>query len=76
MKFQLNLSYLGYNTVLRTLEIRHYGPVCDVSETGLYKLKETSFSRQADFGHFEVINFYRGQIEHMFIRCEHIMRLQ
>ena len=22
--------------MLRTLEIRHYGPVCDVSETGLY----------------------------------------
>ena len=34
MKFQVNLPYLGYNTVLRTLEIRHYGPVCDVSETG------------------------------------------
>ena len=24
--------------MLRTLEIRHYGPVCDVSETGLYQL--------------------------------------
>ena len=23
--------------MLRTLEIRHYGPVCDVSETGLYQ---------------------------------------
>ena len=22
--------------VFRTLEIRHYGPACDVSETGLY----------------------------------------
>ena len=36
MKFQMNLPYLGYNTVLRTLGIRHYGPVCNVSETGLY----------------------------------------
>ena len=34
-KFQLNLPYLGYNTVLRTLEIRHYGPVHEVSKTGL-----------------------------------------
>ena len=34
-KIQLNLPYLVYNTVLRTLEIRHYGPMCDVSETGL-----------------------------------------
>ena len=34
-KFQLNLPYLGYNTVFRTLEIRHYGPVCDIWETGL-----------------------------------------
>ena len=32
----MNLPYLGYNTVLQTLEIRHYGPVCDVLETGLY----------------------------------------
>ena len=34
-KFQFNLIYLGHNPVLRTLEIRHYGPVCDVSKTGL-----------------------------------------
>ena len=32
-KLQLNLPYLGYNMVLRALEIRHYGPVCDVSKT-------------------------------------------
>ena len=37
MKFKLSLSYLGYNTVLQTLEIRHYEPVCDVSKTGLYR---------------------------------------
>ena len=42
MKFQSNLPYLGYNTVLRTLEIRHYGPVCDVSETGLYEVRYDS----------------------------------
>ena len=36
-KFQLNLPYFGSDTVLRILEIRHYGPVCDVSETGLYE---------------------------------------
>ena len=34
--FQLNVPYLRYNTALRTMEIRHYGPVCEVSETGLY----------------------------------------
>ena len=34
-KIQSNSANLGYNTVLRTLEIRHYGPFCDVSETGL-----------------------------------------
>ena len=39
----MNLLYLGYNTVLRTLEIRHYGPVCDVSETDLY-ITEIVFS--------------------------------
>ena len=37
-KFHLNLPYLGFNTLLRALEIRHYGPVCDVSETCLYLL--------------------------------------
>ena len=31
----MNLPYLGSNTVLPTLEIRHYRPVRDVSETGL-----------------------------------------
>ena len=31
MKFELNLSYFGYNTVLQTLGILHYGPVSDVS---------------------------------------------
>ena len=36
VKFQLNLPYLGYHTVLQTLEICHDGPACDVSETGLY----------------------------------------
>ena len=40
-KFQLNLPYLGYNTVFRTLKIRHYGPVCDVSETSLYGLSKS-----------------------------------
>ena len=37
-KFQLNLPYLDYNIVLRTLGICHYGPVCDVLETGLYSV--------------------------------------
>ena len=36
-KFKLNLPYLDYNKVLQNLEIRHYGPVCHVSETGLYE---------------------------------------
>ena len=34
-KFQLNVLYLGYNTVFQSLEICHYGPVCDVLEAGL-----------------------------------------
>ena len=42
-KFQLNLPYLRYNTVLRTLEIRHYGQVSDVSETGLYESENQKF---------------------------------
>ena len=33
---RLNLLYLGYSTVLQTLEICHYGPVCDVSKKGLF----------------------------------------
>ena len=37
MKFQSNVAYLGYNTVIQTLEIRHYGPVCDVSEMSLLR---------------------------------------
>ena len=36
MKFQLNLPHLGYNKVFQTSKIRHYGPVCDISETDLY----------------------------------------
>ena len=36
-KFQLNSPYLGYNTESRTKEVRHYGSVCDVSETGLFE---------------------------------------
>ena len=32
----MNLINLSYNTVLQTLEVRHYGSVCDVSKTGLY----------------------------------------
>ena len=54
MKFQLNLPYLGYNTVLGTLEIRHYGPVCDVSETGLYiKLSPVALSAPSARSHIE-----------------------
>ena len=29
-KVLLILEQFGYNTVLQTLEFRHYGPVCDV----------------------------------------------
>ena len=34
-KFQSNLPYLGYNTLLQTVEVHYYRPVRDVSETGL-----------------------------------------
>ena len=30
--------------MLKTLEISHYGPVCDVSETGLYIVETKYFS--------------------------------
>ena len=48
-KFPLDLTIFKLNTVLRTLEICHYGPVHDVSKTGLYPggtvdlVKHTSF---------------------------------
>ena len=38
-EISVEFLYLGYNTVLRNLEIRHYGPVCNVLETGLYEIK-------------------------------------
>ena len=35
MKFQVDLPCLSNSTALQILEIRRYGPVYDVSETGL-----------------------------------------
>ena len=58
-KIQLNLPYLGYNTVLRFLEIRHYGPVLDVSETGL--LNDRSFKWKSEENFRENFGKDQGQ---------------
>ena len=49
--------------MLRTLEIRHYGPVCDVSETGLYHEAELGY------GNYSVrfLVFNEGQFFYNFI---------
>ena len=43
----------------------------------IYQVKNgISFLRETDFGDFYVINFYRSQIQGIFIHiCEHIMKL-
>ena len=56
--------------MLWTLEIRHYGPACDVSETGLYKGFPKIFETYAAITQYLKLDLTRFDQQWVSILCE------